>query len=210
MKATKAWQAGGLAVLATAAVGLAACGGSKAPSVASVPTTTSSSVAGGANGGTTGSTPPPSPAQLQPDALRFARCMRRSGVPDFPDPDPGGGFSFQAGSGFDPSSPAVKAAQAKCRKFMPGGGPPGPGTTTHPSAQWLAHMLTVAKCMRRHGVTDFPDPRTSVPSNPFPGGGTGVISDIDGVILIFPSTIDTQSPLFVRAAAACRFPLHNH
>ena len=63
--------------------------------------------------------------------------------------------------------------------------------------------------MRRHGVHDFPDPRTSVPSNPF-GSGTGVISDIEGVILIFPSTIDQQSPAFTRAAAACAFPLHNH
>jgi hypothetical protein len=64
--------------------------------------------------------------------------------------------------------------------------------------------------MRRHGVADFPDPRTSVPSNPFPSGSTGVISDIDGVILVFPDTIDTRSPMFTRAAAACRFPLHNH
>jgi hypothetical protein len=71
-------------------------------------------------------------------------------------------------------------------------------------------MVKVAQCMRRHGITDFPDPRTSVPSNPFPAGGTGVISDIDGVIFVFPATLDTQSPMFTRAAAACRFPLHNH
>jgi hypothetical protein len=65
--------------------------------------------------------------------------------------------------------------------------------------------------MRRHGITDFPDPRTSVPSNPFPAGSDGgVISDIDGVILVFPGRIDTQSPMFTRAAATCRFPRHNH
>jgi len=94
---------------------------------------------------------------------------------------------------------------------MPGGGPPGPGSTTHPSAQALAQMVKVAQCMRRHGVPDFPDPRTSVPSNPFPAGSTGgVISDIDGVILVFPAALDEQAPLFTRAAAACQFPLHNH
>ena len=38
----------------------------------------------------------------------------------------------------------------------------------------------------------------------------GVISDIDGVILVFPSTIDEQSPQFTLAAAECAFPLHNH
>jgi hypothetical protein len=67
--------------------------------------------------------------------------------------------------------------------------------------------------MRRNGVYDFPDPRTSVPSNPFGRGGVsrgGVISDIEGVILIFPSTIDQQSPAFTRASAVCAFPLHNH
>jgi hypothetical protein len=64
--------------------------------------------------------------------------------------------------------------------------------------------------MREHGVYDFPDPRTSVPSNPFGSGGAGVISDIEGVILVFPSTTDKRSPTFERAAAACGFPLHNH
>ena len=70
-------------------------------------------------------------------------------------------------------------------------------------------MLRVAQCMRRHGISDFPEPRTSVPPHAL-DGFVGVISDIDGVILVFPSTIDEQSPEFVRAAAACGFPLHNH
>jgi hypothetical protein len=135
--------------------------------------------------------------------------MRASGVPNFPDPNSGGGFLFKTGSGIDMSSRVFKAAQAKCKKLQPGGGPPGPGSTTNPSPHALAQMEKVAQCMRRHGIFDFPEPRTSVPSNPF-GGGAGVISDIDGVILIFPSTIDEQSPLFTRSAAACAFPLHNH
>ncbi len=70
-------------------------------------------------------------------------------------------------------------------------------------------MLKVSQCMRRHGISDFPDPLTSVPSDAL-AGTTGVISDIDGVILVFPSTIDEQSPQFTQAAAACAFPLHNH
>jgi hypothetical protein len=135
--------------------------------------------------------------------------MRANGVPNFPDPAPGGGFVFPAHSGLNPSTPVFRAAQAKCLKLMPGGGPPGPGTQTHPSPQALAQMLTVAQCMRRHGIYDFPEPRTSVPRHPFPGGA-GVISDIDGVILVFPATINEQSPQFTHAAAACRFPLHNH
>jgi hypothetical protein len=129
--------------------------------------------------------------------------MRSNSVPSFPDPSGGG---FQLGPGIDRSSPAFKAAQAKCLKLLPGG---GPGSGPPPSAQALASMLTVAQCMRRHGVSNFPDPRTSVPPDPF-GGGTGVISDINGVILVFPGTIDEQSQAFTQAAAACGFPLHNH
>jgi hypothetical protein len=37
-----------------------------------------------------------------------------------------------------------------------------------------------------------------------------VISNIDGVILVFPDAIDTQSRAFAQAANACKFPLHNH
>jgi hypothetical protein len=193
------------AVLAATALALAGCGGSTSPPVASVATTTSSS----APSTTSASGAPASPAQIQQDELKYAQCMRANGVPSFPDPLAGGGFQFPRNSGMNPSSPAFRAAQAKCAKLLPGGGPPGPGSTTHPSPQWLARMVKVAQCMRRHGISDFPDPRTSVPSDPF-HGGTGVISDIQGVILVFPSTIDQQSQAFTRAATACGFPLHNH
>ena len=40
---------------------------------------------------------------------------------------------------------------------------PAPGSTTHPSAQTMAHWRDVAQCMREHGVSGFPDPTTSVP-----------------------------------------------
>jgi hypothetical protein len=204
-------QTAALALLATAAaVALAGCGGAKAPSVANLATTTSSSAASKTTPtGTSGRGASETPAQLQQSALKFSQCMRSHGVPNFPDPSPGGGFVFQAGSGLNPSSPAVKSAQAKCQKYM-GGGPPGPGTVTHPTAQWLAQMVKAAACMRRHGYPDFPDPRTSVPANPFGSSGAGVISDIDGVIFIFPSSTDTTSPRFYRAADSCKFPDHDH
>ena len=204
------------AVLLVAFAGLAlaasGCGGSKVPSIASVATATSSSAAGSTNptGGGADSGSPLGQTQLQKDALKYARCMRANGVPDFPDPNSSGSFLFQTGSGFDPSSPSVRAARAKCQKLLPGGGFPGPGTNTHPSGEWLRHMVKVAECMRGHGISDFPDPKTSVPPNPFPAGSAGVISDIDGVIFVFPAAIDTESPAFTQAARACGFPLHNH
>ena len=55
--------------------------------------------------------------------------------------------------------------------------------------QHLKRPIEVAHSVRRRGV---------------------FASGVDGVILVFPGTIDEQSPAFTRAAAVCRFPLHNH
>ena len=181
----------------------AGCGGSSSPGVAHVATPTGS----GSTSSTTASASPASPASQEQAMLAFAKCMRANGEPSFPDPSAGGGFIVH---GVNPSSPVFKAAQAKCQRLMPGGGLPGPGSTTSPSSQTLARFLRVAQCMRAHGIRDFPDPRTSVPSHPFGSTGAGVISDIEGVVLVFPSTIDESSPQFTQAAAACAFPLHDH
>jgi hypothetical protein len=59
--------------------------------------------------------------------------------------------------------------------------------------------------MRRHGVSGFPDPRTSVPLNPF-ANGYGVITDFDGAILLFPSTMNLRAPAYKQALAACGAP----
>jgi hypothetical protein len=126
--------------------------------------------------------------------------MRANGVPSFPDPNPGiAGFPV----GGLPASPATRTAQAKCHNLLPGGGPPGPGAQTHPSPQTLEKLLRIAVCMRRHGISDFPDPRTSVPSNP---RGITEITDFDGVILLFPATLNLQAPAYRDALAACGAP----
>jgi hypothetical protein len=205
------------------AVLVAGCGGSSAGStVAAVSsTTTSTSQAAGTGAANTSksnattrnsaaSSGPATQAGLQADELAYAKCMRANGVPTFPDPRAGGGFNIPRGAGIDMGSPTFKAAQTKCQKLVPGLGG-GPGSGPPPSAEAMAKMLTVAECMRRQGVSNFPEPRATLPSDPLAAmGGSGVISDIDGVILLFPSTIDQQSPLFTRAAAVCAFPLHNH
>jgi hypothetical protein len=176
-----------------AGCGASAPGPSTGPATTGAPTTATgagaTSAAAGASAGT-------------PNALAFSMCMRANGVTSFPDPQPGGGFLFHASAPVT-RSPAFKAAQAKCQKLLPGGGFPTPGSTTHPSAQTLAQLLAIAQCMHQRGIPEFPDPRTSVPSNPF-GSGYGVITDYKGAILLFPSTLDMQSPAYTRAAVAYR------
>jgi len=72
----------------------------------------------------------PSPAQqalARQSALAFSACMRRNGVPNFPDPQfgPGGRVSIRiragSGSGLDPQSAQFQQAQQACQKDVPFG-----------------------------------------------------------------------------------------
>ena len=53
-----------------------------------------------------------------------------------------------------------------------------------------------------HGVSGFPDPTASPPSDP---AGYSQIQNRGGVVLAIPSTIDVESPVYQQAAAACQF-----
>jgi len=63
-------------------------------------------------------------AQLQAKALAFSACMRKHGVPNFPDPQflAGGRVLEKITSGVDPNSPRFQAAQQKCSGSGNGGG----------------------------------------------------------------------------------------
>jgi hypothetical protein len=66
--------------------------------------------------------------------LKFSRCMRSHGIPDFPDPGSDGSLSLQnhPGSDLDPRSSAFQSASKTCSKQagVPNiaGGHPGPGS----------------------------------------------------------------------------------
>jgi hypothetical protein len=129
--------------------------------------------------------------------LAFSECMRSHGVPGFPDPTAHGGIDI-AGTGVNPSSPAVRAAQATCKKVLPGGGPPA-----HASEQQKQHLVAISACMRRHGVPDFPDPMTtSLPSDP---QDYSIVDGIGDVFLLVPKTNNVNSPAFEQAAKTCDF-----
>ena len=134
----------------------------------------------------------------------FAKCMRANRVPSFPDPDASGNFSAASGTGPDPPSPAFRAANNKCAKLWPHSGALAFGGRTHPSARSLGHWLKITQCMRRHGVSHFPDPTTKVPSSM---AGVGLLAVFNGVIFVFPAALDEQSPVLTHAAAVCKFPL---
>lgn len=67
-----------------------------------------------------GGSSPAQQAQEQDQLLRFARCMRARGVPDFPDPTVSGGRArFPAGR-IDLGSPRFAAAKKACGQSLAG------------------------------------------------------------------------------------------
>jgi hypothetical protein len=145
--------------------------------------------------------------------LVFSRCMRSHGVPHFPDPNtPGGGFQVNVSGyhssvsignipGINQQSPAFRAANSACQNLLPGGAP-APGQQ-HPTSAAVAQARAAAKCMRAHGVPNFPDPGRFMPSNP-PAYGT--VDNINGAVFLIPGSIDLQAPAVQQAATACQFP----
>jgi hypothetical protein len=66
--------------------------------------------------------PASSPARQQGQyeaALKYADCMRKNGVPDFPDPKRGAnGGVILGGAGVNPNSPSFQEAQQACQSIM--------------------------------------------------------------------------------------------
>jgi hypothetical protein len=159
-------RAAGCACLLVLAAGCG--GGSAAPAVAHVRTTTASGMSSRA-----------SAVATAPDSSRgglaFSACMRSHGVPGFPDPNSNGTLSSL---GIDRSSPQFRVAAKACRSLAP----------AHRPAQVEQHvevLLAVARCMRAHGVSYFPDPNSQ------------------GSIVAPPgSPWDPRSPQFQRAQKA--------
>ena len=75
--------------------------------------------------------------------------MRGHGIPNFPDPGPGG----YSRSGINFQSPAVESAMNACMRYLPESGhsPPVPASVRH-------QELLLANCMRANGVANYPDP----------------------------------------------------
>lgn len=146
------------------------------PAVAGCGTNAPTRSAGGAAANTPGAA-----------AFRYARCMRSHGVGEFPDPQvtssPGETSIRQVAPASLASSPHWKSAQEACRGLMPGPGSvadhPGPGGRV---------LLAFARCLRAHGMSDFPDP------------------DPEGRIthqMLSAAGVNLRTPVFLSAAKAC-------
>ncbi len=158
-----------LAALIAGLAALAAGCGSKGPSA-----TTSQSGQGGAPNDVTA-------------AYAYARCMRSHGVSDFPDPkvriSPG---HSSVAFGVNPSetgSPHFETAQRACQRILPAPSDSRAEQQTHKQT-----LLAFARCLRAHGIHDFPDPDTQG-QLPLP--------------TVIAAGVDIHSRTFLDAAKAC-------
>lgn len=155
-----------LGTLLVIAVGLAGC-----------------SAAGGASQEATSTT-------TQPDRVAIWRqviqCLRDNGMPNLPEPrfDRNGQPQFPGGDPGDPPPRAERACKPIYDRLPPA---PSDAATSERAPADVPALLRFARCMRAHGVTDFPDPR---PDGTFPVAGTSLARG--------------KTPENIRAGQACR------
>jgi hypothetical protein len=169
-----------LLCVAGAGLSLAACGATRTDT----------------DGGSTSPQSPQDAAANNGKALQFAQCMRSHGVPNFPDPT-GGRIDLQVQrsptgtsvNGVQVNGPAFQSAMKSCQSYLPKGAPP----TAAETAKARSQALAMARCMRSHGVPNFPDPQVQAG----PNGGVGVRIQIGG------AGINPNPPAFGAAQKAC-------
>lgn len=170
----------GIAAAVAAAITIAACG-SSAPSGSTTPSQSSSPTGANASTG--------SGSSSNSSTLAFSTCMRSHGVPNFPDLDRTGIKIEASGqtlsvNGVSVNAPAFVAARQACQKYLP-------AQQATPSEAAHEHQagLEFAKCMRGHGVPNFPDPK--------------VVSNHGGNQVDYLPGINFRSPAVEAAAKAC-------
>jgi hypothetical protein len=125
-------------------------------------------------------------------AYRYASCMRSHGLNNFPDPQttekPGVRMIREAIPPGLEGTPRFAAAKAACRGILPN---PGPNSTTQTAAQQHAReldLLAFARCLRTHGLPNFPDPTSQ---------GQFTLQ------MVTAAGIDLHAPVVLTAAKAC-------
>lgn len=122
--------------------------------------------------------------------VRFAKCMRAHGVTSFPDPSsdsgaevsttPDGGASI---NGQEVNPHTWKSAEHTCLTKLPFAKP-----SQKELAQEVKQQLTMSKCIRAHGVPNYPDP---------------VVRKGQMVVPNTPADSNPNSPAFQGALTAC-------
>jgi len=130
-----------------------------------------------------GSSAPITQQQKVSSYVAFASCLNRHGVEVSVART--GGLVWETGPGLpSPGSPQALAAERDCKALLPTGWYQAPSAGQ--LAENLALMLRFARCMRAHGVPNFPDPTSK------------------GLTFSPSSGINLNSPAFLAAQTRCQ------
>ncbi|HEY3034253.1 MAG TPA: hypothetical protein VGJ54_06300 [Streptosporangiaceae bacterium] len=117
--------------------------------------------------------------------LAYSSCIRAHGVPEFPDPQPGGGYARSAINAIGgQNSPQLQSAEKACHAQAVAAG------FVHTPAQIRRHVQQLraeSACMRKHGVPDMPDP------------------DAQGQMVFPPGGPNPSQPQFQAAQKKCAY-----
>ena len=103
-------------------------------------------------------------------AHQLGQCIRANGLPNFADPTVGSDGQIHVPA----SAPRLPAsAEAACRSIIDQLPDTGPTTAPPVSQAVFQQWLAFARCMRTHGLPDFPDPN--------PDGSFTLPADIYGL-----------------------------
>lgn len=104
-------------------------------------------------------------AQAEPVWREYARCVRANGYPDLPDPvvadDGVAGFPGDAGRLLkERHGAAVRACQPILGRLPAGASAASGAPPRAPTPEQVTQLRRFARCMREHGVPDWPDPNS--------------------------------------------------
>jgi hypothetical protein len=176
-----------LPAIAALALLAAGCGGGgRSPGVASLASSTTAAASTTENGAAS-ATQNGATSSPESQLVAYSQCMRSKGVANFPDPQALGGGRFKLTIQRDAANnPRFQAARSACNHLLPAVGPVG--TAQQYQRAQIADALSFARCMRRHGLTRFPDPNAK----------SGLT-----VEMVQAQGIDIHSPAALRIAQAC-------
>ena len=124
-------------------------------------------------------------------ALAYSRCMRSHGVVNFPDPNSSGAIPKVSLEQLRVSSTVFETAKRACQHLLPNSG--------QSSQAWnqmaLNALWQFARCVRAHGVPNWPDPLAE--SDPGQPGTPGFPRNL-------PPGLNTNSPVVKNAMHTCQ------
>jgi hypothetical protein len=139
----------------------------------------------------------PSPSRLansqspSSQLLAFSHCMRSHDVPNFPDPNSSGLLPKNQLAQLAASNPQFPAAHRACEHLLPNGGQP---TQAQVQQAWN-DMRNFARCIRSHGVPNWPDPAFTSQQDHRP-------------FFNLPNSIDPNAPQITTKIDTCQHLLH--